>query len=234
MSVRVVGEPGPLEISFAWEESSLHERVALPDVLSARAFLARLSGRGHALTLRRLLDSSPGRVRDDGEVLSMLAAMIARGRLIVRRGAPVPLPAFDTDEEEAAPAARGPSERPPAPEVEAPAPLEALPPASVDAVLQAAVLRRAAEKGVPFCEECERKARQKKVVEDDTSHLDQRAMARTLVRAAAEGAPVCEECERHKKEPPPPPPPDDEDDEDDEDEDDESPDLFPDERSDPS
>ena len=216
--MRLADEIQPIELCFAWEQSTLPERVPFADVGSARAFLARLALRGHGPALHRLLGTAATRAPDDAQVIAQLAAQIATGRLLVLRGPTFRLSARDMEEAEEEPAQKAAAAPAPVDE-EAPAPEEeALPPAAVDGALQARTLRRAAEKGTPFCEECERKARKKPPPEDDTSRLDQAAMARTLVRAAAEGVPVCEECERLKKAPPDsPPPPPDEDDEDDED-----------------
>ncbi|MEZ4298311.1 MAG: hypothetical protein R3B70_25385 [Polyangiaceae bacterium] len=223
MAVTLLGDLQPLEVCFAWETGSLPERVHLRDIESARSFLSRLSARGHTASLRRLADPPASRPRDDAELIAHLSALIAAGKLIVRRGPPVRLPTFDVVEDEPAPASRPVMVSPVVEDAPPPPPEEALPPVNVDALLQAAALVRAAEKGIPFCEECERKAR-KKPPEDDLSHLDQVAMARTLVRAAEEGVPVCEECEKQKKAPPPPPPdPEDEEDEDDEDDEDDAP-----------
>lgn len=231
MGVRLSAEARPIELSFVWEAGSLPERVELCDMESARSFLARLSMEGHAAALRRVAESRGAGPRDDAETIGVLARMIVSGRLVVRRGLPFRLPAFDVEEDQPAPgepilrAPLPPAEEGPPPEE------EALPPVTVDGSLQAATLRRAAEKGIPFCEECEKKARKKAPVEDDTAHLDQAAMARTLIRAAQEGAPVCEECAKRKKsapdKPPPPPPEDEDEDEEDEPDEDEASESAP-------
>jgi hypothetical protein len=190
------------DLYFWWEPKGSGERVVLSDHHAARAYLARLDTRGNAAALRRLAASDPltaPRI-EAGALLDQLATWLVSGKLRLAVSSLPPLWARDGDVAETPP-----------PEIpwDAPAPedprrieqLDALPPDTVDMLLQAAVLKKAAREGIPFCEECEKKkkkrAKQKQEAED-AARLDQASQAATLQRAARAGTPFCEECEKRE------------------------------------
>ena len=108
--------------------------------------------------LRRLLVSANHRLehRDDDEVLRLVGAEIGEGRFLLVRRKPVLVAGGGAA---AAPPPKGapppPPPRPPAPEPVADDPTF---PAAADPVAIAAAMQEAAILGVPFCEECARKA----------------------------------------------------------------------------
>ncbi len=64
---------------------------------------------------------------------------------------------------------------------------------------QVATLKAAADSGVPFCEECQKKADEAATPAPPRPQPDAARQAETLRDAAKRGAPFCEECEELKK-----------------------------------
>lgn len=156
MIVDIDNRLGGLRLCFWWEPSSGGERLAFDDRSFAKRFLARLDAAGHGIAMRRLAAAGFAASRlDDGELYEQLAAWLVTGHVRVERRRVEPLFTRDGDEVEEAPVEARRIERPRPEEPEA-ATDEPLPPDTVDSLVQALALRRAAQDGQPFCEECEK------------------------------------------------------------------------------
>lgn len=171
------------------------QRLTFGDRHAARSFVARLAAAGHLPGLRHLARAElPVQRLDAPELLDTVARWITSGKLLVTALPAAPLPTWDLQESEPAPVIAPPAPRRVASEPlppEEPA-LPALPPGTVDMLLQAAALRHAAEVGLPFCEECARKTPEP----DDAAALNQASQAAVLRAAAEKGLPFCQECSR--------------------------------------
>ncbi len=207
--------------------------IRFPDPQSARNFLHRFTFDAAVLAVFRGVlaeELSPAQVMhlNDQALLSQVAQrlvtgglkILCRNRQVFKKsgakvtGGPTPRQAEAARKAEQ-PAQPAPTPAPPPPEAE-----ESPPPAAADAsaaLAQAATLKKAAEEGEPFCEECE-KARQQQAQENaqepppaappqsgEKEQLAAEAKAAMLEDAAEQGAPFCEECEKAKRTPPPPP-----------------------------
>jgi hypothetical protein len=162
VSIKAHGDQRTLEFYFWWERPAAGVAVPCRDRLAARTLLARLAARGDLPALRRLaLVELPGGHLDDTELLDQLSAWMAAGKLRVMATPRWILFAQDGDEPEEQPA-EIPFNEPP-PEVPVALIPDAMP--RIDQVAQAAALRRAATKGTPFCEECEKAKREREAKE---------------------------------------------------------------------
>ena len=152
-----------------WHESAGGELVVGPgDIVAARHLLVHAVGDDAAMSALRtkahaLADGTDLSRLDEHQLVEHLAAPLADGRLraagaaravMLYRLVAAPAPVSATS----APPASSPRASAAA---SAPAAVETTFGADVDVAAMVAVLRQAAQSGVPFCEECERAAAQR-------------------------------------------------------------------------
>jgi hypothetical protein len=137
-----------LELRWWWDEPPAGRRVAWDDPAIARARVGALLARpGLGRAARRFLAAGAvvrGADLEDGELVTLLAAAVASGRVRVGEGVPVALRSWG-DEEEAEETAPTPVAR--APE---PAPSEEICWPCLRAAASARALREASKQGAPF------------------------------------------------------------------------------------
>jgi len=159
MSVVLRGPFGPIVATLRGEPEAGGRRLDVADPVAARAWIRRLSATpGELARLRALAGrrhAEPlGRLDDDG--IERLAGWLSAGEIrLAEQPAGWLMSYGEIEEEEAAPvsAAR------PAAATDEPAAEERTFGDDADAEASAAVLREAAQAGVPFCEKCQKAAR---------------------------------------------------------------------------
>lgn len=196
--------------------SSLDEAVRF-----LRPFLADESTRGRILDLANERFEGVRGAADEEAILRELAFQLVSGRFRIAFAGPTIKPEVAMPVEPPPPPP--PPKSPPPPQKKK----ESSDTEGVDPASQADTLKRAAEEGQPFCEECEKA---KKALEEKMQltppppptapppepaprsvfhaptpspgppmDVDPEAQANTLKRAAENGVPFCEECERARQ-----------------------------------
>jgi hypothetical protein len=147
----------------------------------------------------------------DDHVIDEVATLIGSGMIVVGFREEIDANVDDQQLVEQ-PRPSGPAARPsPQPELPDPDTFTS----DCDPATQARVLVGAAQRGAPFCEECERAKQEARAAATSprpvyqppprdpptlSSKSDAAAQARTLVAASQRGAPFCQECERARQE----------------------------------
>lgn len=187
-----------------------------------RKFLGDENARHVLRGLAEEFDSGTAANLTDEQVLRKVAFKLVSGRkVVVFTGDTIKAqPVLAVEPETEAP--------PPAQTKPARAPKESSDTSGMDDEAQTDTLKRAAEEGAPFCEECEKArqealkerepapapapppppeqepqrpapARQAPIIDGPPMDVDSPAQSDTLKRAAVDGVPFCEECERARQ-----------------------------------